>query len=204
MPRAPVPLQNIYPYSLTARSNNKEWFDIPMDRCWSIFRECIEKTTKMYGIETHCFVLMSNHFHWLVTTPNANLGLAMRYFMTESSRRLARASHRINKIYGARYKQNLIQAPAYFSNSVRYYYQNPVRAGICKSVEEYRWSTLRPGMGIELASANGMDMFIPESPRERLIWLNTLPDPKYNEIMRSALRRNVFKYPVHPSTKRRH
>jgi putative transposase len=204
MPRKQLPRQSDYPYSLTARSNNREWFDLPIEQCWNIFVECISLTMETYGIETHCFILMSNHFHWLVSTPNKNLGDAMRFFMTESSRRIARATGRINKIYGTRYKWSVVGSPHYFANSVRYYYQNPVRAKICQRVEDYPWSSLRPDSGLRLTAPPlaGFEMQIPVDAKARLEWLNTLPDPEYSEIMRRALRRTEFRYPSHPSTKR--
>ena len=201
MARKNTVLQNIYPYGVTARSNNQDWFAIPLDECWDIFEEVIELTAKKYGIRTHAFVLMSNHFHWLISTPEANLGFAMRYFMTESSRRLARASGRINKIYGARYKATLLQEPPYYANTYRYFYQNPLRAGICSDVDHYRWSTRAQRSRVEISACEALEEYIPRDKRQLAAWLNRIPEGPYQLLMRSALRRAEFRYPRHPKTK---
>ncbi|RYZ92641.1 MAG: hypothetical protein EOP06_03645 [Proteobacteria bacterium] len=202
MPRKRLVRQSLFPYSVTARSNNRDWFEIPLEKCWKIFEQVIIETTEKYGFQTHCFVLMANHFHWLLSTPNENLDEGMRYFMTETSRRLARASKRINKIYGARYKPTMIELPEYYANTVRYFYQNPVRAGVTKRVEDYQWSTCQRVSKIELVPKPAFEEFIPSSPVDRLDWFNTLPDSAFNDCMRKALRRREFKYPRHPLSKK--
>jgi len=39
MPRAKTILQNEFPYNITARCINKEWFNLKMDTVWNIFCE---------------------------------------------------------------------------------------------------------------------------------------------------------------------
>ena len=39
MPRAKTILQNEYPYSISARCINKEWFSLPIDFVWDVFSE---------------------------------------------------------------------------------------------------------------------------------------------------------------------
>ena len=202
MPRRKSPLQSIYPYGITARSNNKEWFDVPLSDCWIIFSEVIQKTSERYGIRTHCFVLMSNHFHWLVSTPESNLAEAMRYFMTETSRRIARAGGRINKIYGARYKWTLITEDSYYANTIRYFYQNPLRAKLCNDVDSYPWSTLSANSNIKLSPNLKFEQWIPADISELRKWLNRIPDGPYQLMMQKALRRSEFRFPPHPSSKR--
>ncbi len=202
MARPHLILQDSFPYSLTARSNNRDWFQIPMPQCWKIFENEIANTSKKYGVKTHCFVLMSNHFHWLVTTPNSNLGQAMRYFMTETSRKLARKSGRINKIYGSRYKWTIVESPGYYANTLRYFYQNPLRAEICAQVDNYQWTTRARRSQIVLTACNSLDTLVPNDPREFKEWLNKIPEGPYAEMMKKALRRSKFQFPPHPTTKR--
>lgn len=202
MPRKPLVRQSFFPYSVTARSNNRDWFKIPLEKCWRIFEDVIIETTKRYGFETHCFVLMANHFHWLISTPQENIDEGMRYFMTETSRRLARASGRINRIYGARYKSTMIELPEYYANTVRYFYQNPVRAGVTVRVEDYQWSTCQRISEIDLVAKPAFEEFIPADPATRLDWFNTLPNSDFNNCMRKALRKMRFEYPKHRSNKR--
>lgn len=201
MPRTPTIYQDEFPYSVTARSNNKEWFDLPLEVCWPIFCEVLSEVADQYKFMSHAFLLMSNHYHWLLTTPLANLGEGMRYFQTETSRKMGRAAGRINKIYGARYKPCLIHSPVYYANSYRYIFQNPLRAGMVKQVEDYSWSTLvRPG-DVPLTSSLIHGDYIPPEERELLPWLNQVPEAKYNECIRRALLHSKFKFPRDPKSK---
>lgn len=203
MPRQNLILQSTYPYSLTARANNKEWFDVPLAQAWRIFEEQIAVVAERYGVQTHCFVLMSNHFHWLVTTPQANLGEVMRYFMTETSRALARASGRINKIYGARYKSCLLVDDGYYANTIRYFYQNPLRAKICRDVDGYPWTTRSAISRIKLSPCKLLEGRIPTAPGEMKEWLNKIPPGPYQLMMQTALRKSTFEFPRHPTSRRK-
>jgi putative transposase len=174
-----------------------------MDQCWAIFVNNLKRTVEKYEFQTHSFTLMSNHFHWLVSTPQANIACGMRYFMTETSRGIARASGRINKIFGTRYKGTLVGDPFYYANTFRYFYQNPIRAGICKSVADYPWSTYYRPEAIELFSCN-LGELVPSNPNDALLWLNTVPAAPYEECMRKALRRTNFEFPRLPSGKGRY
>ena len=199
MARAPLVLQSEFPYSVTARSNNQEWFRLPLENCWSIFENVIGRTAERYNFQTHQFVLMSNHYHWLVSTPDANLNQGMRYFMTESSRSIARATFRINKIFGARYKPCLITTPQYYAHSFRYIYQNPLRAGICKDLKTYKFSTYHPASKIKIFPKNELEEFVPEEKDILNRWLHELLDQPSTERIRKALRRRHFELPKHPT-----
>lgn len=200
MPRRPTILQNQFPYSVTSRSNNKDWFDVPMPELWQIFTDKIRVTAERYGFVTHAFLLMSNHYHWLLSTPESNIGSGMRYFNTESSRGIARFSGRINKIFGSRYKPSLITTPIYYANSYRYIYQNPLRAGMCDDVFNYPWSALGSS-DVRVSECFGFQEFIPREEQARRLWLNRIPDSVFHEVMRKAMRRTEFKFPAHPTKK---
>ena len=201
MPRKAIIPQSQFPYAITARSNNKEWFDLPMSSCWQIFVDKIRTTSERSGFKTHAFVLMSNHFHWLLSTPQANIGFGARYFLTETSRAIARSTGRINKIYGARYKASLIGSPIYYANSYRYIYQNPLRAGLCENVFDYPWSSLSASQQIVVEPCPGFEEFIPTDRLMLNEWLNKIPDSVFNECMRKGLKKREFEFPRHPTKK---
>ena len=144
---------------------------------------------------------MSNHYHWLVTTPNSNLGQAMRYFMTETSRKIARKSGRINKIYGTRYKPTLITDPGYYANTYRYFIQNPLRQRMCAHTDLYPWTSRSKRARIELTANPAFEIYIPTDNRTLKRWLNKIPDGPYEEMMKKALRRSTFKFSPHPTNK---
>lgn len=202
MARSQTKLQNSFPYHLTARSNNKDWYRLSMINLWSIYRVNVQILNEKFGFRTHGFVLMANHFHWIVSTPQSNLSRGMRYFMTETSKEIGRQTNRINKIYGDRYRWSILTSHLYYANAIRYIFQNPLRAGICESVWDYHWSTLNSQFAVH-ADPWHMNNFIPKDPEQLSAWLNHLPPSLTNSLISKALRRGVFRFPRHPTTNRR-
>ncbi len=100
-----------------------------------------------FNLRVHAFVLMNNHFHLIVRTPDGNLSDAMRYFMRETSREITFVSGRINQTYGSRFHRSLLHSPLYYLHAYKYLYRNPVEAGLCELVEEYKFSSLQGLLG---------------------------------------------------------
>jgi REP element-mobilizing transposase RayT len=191
--RAPILLQPIWPYHVVAKSNNGDWFNIPMSATWGIFSEFVDEVRSKYGFQTHAFELMANHYHWILSTPNSNLSDGMQFFGTRTSTSIAREANRINRIYGSRYKPTIIDSPNYYFNVIRYVYQNPLRAGVCDDVRKYPWSTFC-NQSIKVEHAPGFDIHIPKATVEYIDWLNTIPDG-FTSAVHAGLRRSKFKFP---------
>lgn len=190
MPRKLLERTNLYPYHVTARCNNKDWYNLPLGDIWNIYKHCFYGVIKKYRFRPISFVLMNNHFHMLLHTPNANIDDGMMYFMRQSSLMIGNATGRINKIYGSRYKPNLITEYEYFKIAFKYVYRNPVRANICQQVEQYNWSTLNRND----IPTNGFTKFNQNSKYlKNLDWLNKNTNIEIEEKIRKALRRTTFK-----------
>lgn len=178
------------PYHIYARSNNKEWFHIPLEDVWTIFCGLLGYLTVIHNLKIHGFVLMSNHFHLLATTPNANLDEVMQILMREASRKINDIAGRINHVFGGPYKWCIIRNDNHYMQAYRYIYQNPIRAGLCQKVEEYRFSTIH-------YLANKKALPFPIYPLQNAglnEWLNHTLDNEENDCMRRALRRREFKF----------
>ena len=76
------PLRIEYPgayYHVTARGNErKAIFRDDSDR--KKFLDILSSTIEQFILRLHAYVLMDNHYHLLLRTPNANLSRAMRFF----------------------------------------------------------------------------------------------------------------------------
>ena len=142
MPRKNLIRSNILPYHVTSRANNQEWFSIPMKIIWDVCLRCLKEAHDLHSVEVISFVLMSNHYHLLIRTPNANLDSFMYEFNKRLAFSLKDKTGNTNHFLGARYKWCLIQSQNYFSNCYRYIYQNPLRANIARRCEYYPYSTL--------------------------------------------------------------
>lgn len=192
MTRKQSPLTTKFPLHIVARSNNQDWFQAPLEECWQVFLHAIQEAHKRHGFRTHAFVMMSNHYHWLLSNPDFKLAEGMCHFQTTTSRGIARSVNRINRIYGARYKPTIVGSPAHFANVLRYIYQNPLRARICTRTEDYPWSSLNCKT-LPLFPCEAMSDLVPVADFSD--WLNSLAAPETNALIQKGLRRTVFKMP---------
>lgn len=196
MPRKIIPIISNVPYHVSARCINKEWFDLPIEIVWAIMEDYLYLMSKEFDVKIHSFVLMSNHFHLLITATKDNLSAALLYFMRETSREISRLSGRINQTYGARNHKTLLTSYHYFMNTYKYIYQNPLRAGLCKRVEDYRFSTLNGLCGLNrliIPVEEDTILFDPNFIDANLEWLNIRPSLELENEMRLALTRPEFK-----------
>lgn len=135
-------------YHITSRGNERKSIFID-DADRFRFLEILKDYHERYGILLHSFVLMDNHYHLILETPNGNLLKVMHginggytgYF----NRRYGRSGH----LFQGRYKGILVEKDAYLLQLSRYVHMNPVRAKIVKKPEQYRWSSYPSYIGKE-------------------------------------------------------
>lgn len=192
MPRKKLIRTNLYPYHVTARSNNKEFFDIEISVLWKILLKYIQKVeSEKYGAIIPCFVLMNNHFHLLLWTPRENIDRVMFVIMKGIADEVNLRSGRMNHVFGGPYKWCLIRHPHYHLNVIRYICQNPLRAGLVEKVEHYPFLKIpRP------ADDQG-------KISDFLQWLNDDSHVKEQQIVKKALYYREFRPGRDPQTKRK-
>ena len=205
MPRKIVPTTHLFPYHVSARCLNREWFEIPLSDVWCIFEDYLCFIHHNFGIEILSFVLMANHFHLILKAPNSNLSAAMNYFMRETSRQILQASGRINHIYGGRFSRSLITSNHYFMCAYKYVYRNPVEAKFCGRVEDYRFSTLAGLLGArKLSIPLSEDLTLFSDVEGTLSWLNTAREKPIYEAVRKAIKKSAFEFGKNKKTGKPH
>ncbi|MDP8275777.1 MAG: transposase [Candidatus Euphemobacter frigidus] len=117
------------------------------------FLEALRESVEAFNVEVHCYVLMSNHFHFLLKTPETNLSRFMQRFNTAYSTYFNLRHHRAGHLYQGRFKGLLVEADEYLQELSRYIHLNPVRIKRYSKLpleerseilRDYRWSSL-PG-----------------------------------------------------------
>lgn len=195
MPRKKTYRTSEYSYHVTARSSNQEWFYIPMDRVWDIFSNYLWFIGKAYKVQIHSFVLMNNHFHLIISTPEANIDQAMNYLLREVSKRIGEEAGRKNQIFGGPYHWSVITNSIYYHHAYKYVYRNPVHAGICAKVEDYKYSSLRSLLGREMAVIPAIDnLCLIQDPHKQLEWLNTSFADDDRLSIKKALKHREFQF----------
>lgn len=137
------PLRVEYPgafYHVISRGNNQEnIFKSNRDR--EKFLDYLDKAAERFSIIIHSYCLMSNHYHLLVQTPEANLSLVMQWINVSYATYFNRKRRRHGHLFQGRFKAILIDADAYLKHLSRYIHLNPVRAKLVSLPAEYRWSS---------------------------------------------------------------
>lgn len=196
MPRHYIPVAAGVPYHVAARTVNREPFPLPLDRVWSLMENHLFLMSKGFDVDIHSFVLMPNHFHLIATARKPNFSSALLYFMRETSKEFNRQSGRMNQVYGSRNYKTMLTNYHYFLNTYKYVYQNPLRARLCRRVQDYPYSTLRGlcgGKPLLIPIAEDTVLFTPRFSDETLRWLNSRPPQEHEIEMRLALRKARFR-----------
>ncbi len=191
-----------FPYHVTGRVNNREWFPLHLEDVWQSFLEETYASTLNHGVLLHSLVLMSNHFHMKLSTPESDLGNTMRDYLGSLTRNLNRKSGRSGHIFTGRYRWSLIGTADYYSAAYKYVYRNPVKAGICERVEDYPYSTLnvltgqrRTPLPLSQPLDGAGDLMIPDDPVELLRWLNQPYSAETDRAIAFGVRKKTFRFP---------
>ncbi|VAW42377.1 hypothetical protein MNBD_DELTA03-1006 [hydrothermal vent metagenome] len=105
------------------------------------FLTVLQESSELFGILVAAYCLMSNHYHFLIQTPDGNLARAMRYINGVYTQRYNRRRRIDGQLFRGRYKSVLVEKDSHLLELLRYIHLNPVRASMCKSVDDYAWSS---------------------------------------------------------------
>jgi putative transposase len=143
------PIRIEYPgaaYHVMARGNRGERIfhdDADRHRFLETLGEACEKT----GWRIHAYVLMANHYHLLLETPEANLVAGMKWLQGAYTQRYNRRHRVFGHLFQGRYKAVVVDAQeaSYFQVVSTYIHLNPARAGLIEvgreRLKRYRWSS---------------------------------------------------------------
>jgi len=83
---------------------------------------------------------MTNHIHLAWQQGTEGLSSAVQNFAFRYAQRINRFRNEIGHVFQGRFKSILVNEENYLTKLVRYIHLNPVRAGLVKQPEEYKWS----------------------------------------------------------------
>ncbi|HUX08744.1 MAG TPA: transposase [Acidobacteriota bacterium] len=147
MPRGPrFEFAGAY-YHVMCRGNRGEkvFFD---EEDHYMFLRCLSRTCDKAGWKAHAFVLMPNHYHLLLETPEANLVAGMRWLQSVYTQSFNKRHDLFGHLFQGRYKSLVIDPmdSRHIITVSGYIHLNPIRAGVVKNSLEgliaYRWSSL--------------------------------------------------------------
>lgn len=97
-----------------------------------------------FGWRMHAYVVMRNHFHFALETPEPNLVAGMHWLQSTFAVRLLRFHGQHGHVFQGRYKSPVIQDEAHLARVCDYIHLNPVRAGVvtAERLEQFTSSSL--------------------------------------------------------------
>jgi len=105
------------------------------------FLENVAKAVERFRIKVHTYCLMTNHYHFLVETPEANLSRAVQWINVSYAAYFNRKRDRIGHLFQGRFKSILVDADEYLKHLSRYIHLNPVKANMVEQLLSYPWSS---------------------------------------------------------------
>ena len=108
------------------------------------FEKCLFEAVDLHHWRLHAFVIMSNHFHLAVETPEANLAESVHWLNCTYATRFNRFRKERGHVFQGRYHAGLIQPGPSLLRVVNYIHLNPVRAKLTDfaGLPDYRQGSL--------------------------------------------------------------
>jgi len=140
-------------YHVMARGNRCDSIFLD-DEDRRMFLKTLGEACKMTGWRLPAWVLMGNHYHLMLETPEPNLVEGMKWLQNTYTRRFNSRHGQWGRLFGDRYKSVLVEGEGYYYETLMdYIHLNPARAGLVRPEQsegllEYPWSSVAAGYGL--------------------------------------------------------
>ena len=113
------------------------------DGAKAAFEQCLFEACGKSNWVLHAYVLMSNHYHLAIETPEGNLVAGMQWLQATFANRFNKLRGARGHLFQGRYKSLLVEEGAPLGQVCHYIHLNPVRAGVvaAATLGTYRYSS---------------------------------------------------------------
>ena len=110
------------------------------------FVETLGEACAETGWQVHAYVLMPNHFDWVVETPQPNLVTGMKWLLGTYTSRFNRRHNLFGHLFSGRYKSLIVDGSGsgYLKSVGDYVHLNPSRAKLVVAdapLKSFAWSS---------------------------------------------------------------
>jgi len=127
-------------YHVTARGNEKRKVFFSR-KDYGKFKEYLANAIEKFGFILHGYVLMTNHYHLIIETPEKNLSKIMHYINSSYTTYTNIKRKRHGHLFQGRFKAIVVDKDSYLLELSRYLHLNPVRANMAAKPEDYPYSS---------------------------------------------------------------
>ena len=140
LPRSVLPPEGFYHLTVRGVARMPIVLDDADRRRWL---RLMKKSASRFGWTVHVYCLMNNHFHLVVEATLEDVSLGMHRLNGIYAQRFNERHDRVGHLFQERFHAKVVRDDEHFVEACEYVLANPVRAGLCKSPEEWPWSGLR-------------------------------------------------------------
>jgi putative transposase len=134
-------------YHVTSRGNAKQPIFLDTGDYRSFF-SILGDVSGSFGWQCYAYCLMPNHYHLVLSTPTGVLSRGMRQLNGVYAQRFHGRHDSVGHVFQGRFKSIHVDKEPYLLEVCRYVVLNPVRAGLVKKCEAWRWSSYKATLGL--------------------------------------------------------
>lgn len=140
-----IEFENAYYHIMSHSAENIILFKDEQD--YSKFLELFEKYRLKFSLDIIAYNLMPNHYHLYLITRLPNLSQFMQNLNSAYTNYYNTRHKHKGHLFRGRYKAILVDKATYSDRVVNYIHNNPVKAGMVKKPEMYKWSSIQNYIG---------------------------------------------------------
>jgi putative transposase len=95
------------------------------------------------GLVVHAACVMSTHYHGIFEGRRTKLSTAMHWLNWSYARAYNNAHQLHGHVFSERFQTRVIEDEESLGRRIDYVLGNPVRAGLCRSIDDWRWTYSR-------------------------------------------------------------
>jgi putative transposase len=124
-----------------------------LDADYDRFVRLLTPIGNAHGWRCQIFCVMGTHYHLVVESKIRDLADGMEALNGRYAKLFNQDRGRRGHLFGARYYAKPISTTDHLFEAIRYVALNPVRAGLCRMPQQWRWGTYRSLLGIDPSPA---------------------------------------------------
>lgn len=122
----------------------------------------LEKAKEKCDFTIYAYCLMTNHIHILINTEGQDIGDVVRRVTVGYAQYHNIKNGRTGHLFQNRFRSEAVETTEYLLQVLRYIHQNPLKAGMVKSINEYKWSSFTSYLEMDdtlVQTTLGLSMF---------------------------------------------
>jgi putative transposase len=113
---------------------------------YETFVKLVWTAARRHAWDCHAFCVMGTHYHLVLEARRANLSRGCELLNGLYATYFNRKHERFGHLFSERFTSRLIESEDYLYDACVYVLLNPVKAGLCGRIEDWRWSWSRYGL----------------------------------------------------------